>query len=390
MDSVRVELTRRAMAEAGLEALIVRLPENVLLLSGHWPLVGASFLYFPAVGRALCVVPHCDEKEAREELWEAECVSYLSGVLGAGDPYEEIRKALRRVIGGGRPSRVGCEGGFESVAPAWNAAEGAVPAAATRALLAAVAGEEALTDATALLCDLRSRKTPLEQEKLRRVNEIAAMGLEAFADKVDIGVSGVELVACVEEAVLLKGTGHRGARRVRAFAQVSTGPEESLAGFRPMVISTRRKLEDGDIALLELGVVADGFWSDRTRVRVAGTPTAQQREVFEVVRRAGQAAVAAAGPGATCGAVDEAARRVVREAGYGKEFLHVTGHGVGLRYHEPVPLVCPGGATVLEPGMVHSVEPGIYREGFGGMRLEDDVLVTPDGVEVLGLSPMSL
>jgi len=378
------------MADAGFDALIVRLPENVLLLSGHWPLVGTSFLYFPAVGRPLCVVPHCDEKEAQEELWEAECVPYLSGVLGAGDPYEEILKTLRRVIGGRRLGRVGYEAGFESVAPAWNTAEGAIPAAATRALLAGAAGEGSLTDATALLCDLRSRKTPLEQEKLRCANEIAAMGLAAFAGKVDIGVSGVDLVACVEQAVLLKGTGHGGARRVRAFAQVTTGVHETVTGFRPMVISTSRKLDNGEIAMLELGVVADGFWSDRTRVRVAGTPAARQQEVFEVIRAAQQAAVSAVKPGIAAGAVDEAARRIVREAGYEKEFVHVTGHGVGLRYHEPVPLVCPGSATVLEQGMVHSVEPGIYQAGFGGMRLEDDVFVTAEGSEVLGPSPMSL
>jgi Xaa-Pro aminopeptidase len=86
----------------------------------------------------------------------------------------------------------------------------------------------------------------------------------------------------------------------------------------------------------------------------------------------------------TTGAVDEAARSVVRDAGFDREFLHVTGHGIGFRYHEPAPLICPDGDLALESGMVHTVEPGIYFPGFGGMRIEDDVLITGNGCEILG------
>jgi Xaa-Pro aminopeptidase len=86
----------------------------------------------------------------------------------------------------------------------------------------------------------------------------------------------------------------------------------------------------------------------------------------------------------TAGELDETARAVVRDAGYDEPFLHVTGHGLGLRYHEPVPLICPGSDLVLEPGMVHTVEPGIYFNGMGGIRLEDNVVVTESGVEIMG------
>jgi len=383
VDTKRIRRVKEAMQSEGLDALVCRLPENVLTLSGYWPLVGWSFLLFPRDGEPTCIIPHTEEQEAREELWGGECVSFLFGVLGAGNPYEDIARALKAASAGKGWRRVGYEGSFECIAPPWNAAETAIPANITRGVLCEVFGE-ALIDATDLLTSQHACKTAAEADKLRIVNEISNFGLRTFSEMVAAGVTGVELVAAVEHAIMTQGTGYKGAKRVRSFAQVATGPAETLIGFRPMEISTLRKIEPGDLALLELGVVADGFWSDRTRVRVAGKPTPQQTAVLEVVKAAQAAAIKKVRAGVTAGEVDEAARAVIRDAGYEKEFVHVTGHGVGLRYHEPIPIICPGSDLVLEPGMVHSVEPGIYIPEMGGIRLEDDVLVTQTGAEVLG------
>jgi Xaa-Pro dipeptidase len=385
MDAERLTRVRTAMAAAGLDALVCRLPENVVMLSGHWPLIGWSFLLFPQEGTPLIIVPHCDEREAREALWEAECVSFLFGVLAGGDPYADIAKAIQKTAVGKGWKRIGYEGGFETVAPPWNAAEPAIPAAATRALLEEVFGEEALVDATDLLMAQRARKTATEQAMLHRVNEISAVGLKLFMRRVDVGVSGIDLVTAVESEIVQKGTGYKGARCVRAFAQVSTGLEATAIAYRPMVITTNTPLESGDPALLELAVVADGFWSDRTRVCVTGEASAAQNAAIETVRDAQAAAILAIKPGVTTGEVDKAARSVIHAAGYtDEEFLHVTGHGLGFRYHEPTPLICPGGETVLAEGMVHTVEPGLYRADFGGFRIEDNVIVTEDDCEVMG------
>jgi len=384
VDTERIRRVREAMQSAVADALICRLPENVLMLSGYWPLVGWSFLVFPKDGEPTCIIPHTEEQETREELWGGECISFLFGVLGAGNPYEDIAIALRAASVGRGWRRVGYEGSFESVAPPWNAAEPAIPADITRGILREAFGDQALVDATELLTSQRACKTAAEANKLRIVNEISTFGLRAFSEMVAVGVTGVELVAAVEYTIMTQGTGYKGAKRVRAFAQVATGPAETVVGFRPMEISTLRKMQPGDLALLELGVVADGFWSDRTRVRVAGKPTPQQTAVFEVVKAAQAAAVRKVRAGATAGEVDEAARALIRDAGYEKEFVHVTGHGVGLRYHEPIPIICPGSELILEQGMVHSVEPGVYIAGMGGIRLEDDILVTQTGAEVLG------
>jgi Xaa-Pro dipeptidase len=390
MDRERLRRARAAMTARGLDALICRLPENVLLLSGHWSLTGMAFLLFPREGTPLCVVPHCDEREAQKELWNAECVSYLSGILAAGNPYADTARLLKPAVRGKRFKRVGFEGDFEAIAPPWNAAEPVAPAAATRGVLEDVFGTGTLVDATDLFYELRARKTPAEQEKLRRVNEIAAMGLRAFQEAVDVGASGIGLASLVEHVIQLKGTGYKGALRVRAFAQVSGGAAETSRGFRPMEITTTRKLRKRDLALLELAVVADGFWADRTRVCAAGAATPKQQEVFDVVCRAQEAAIRSVRPRVAAGDVDAAARSIIRAAGYDKEFFHVAGHGTGFRYHEPTPLICPDSPVKLAEGMVHTVEPGIYFAGFGGIRVEDNVLVTRTGAEVLGPAPKRL
>lgn len=375
---------KQAMEEEQLDALICCLPENVLLLSGYWPLVGFSFLVFPLDGEPTCIVPRSEEKEARGELWWDRYVSFAYGVLEAGDPYEHVEQALESMFFGHNWSRIGIEGSFECVAPPWNAAEHAVPADTTRRILEGVFGAERLVDASDFLHAQRARKTRAETKKLRVANEVASFGLQAFSELVAPGITGVELVAEVERAIMVRGTGYKGAKRVRGFAQVATGPLETSVGYQPMEISTTRKMESGDLALLELGVVVDGFWSDRTRVRSAGSAKDQAVDVFEVVSRAQSAAIERVRAGAAAREVDEAARAVIRDAGYAAMFPHVTGHGVGLRYHEPTPLICPGSDLTLEPGMVCSVEPGIYFPEMGGIRLEDNVVVTETGCEVLG------
>ena len=300
-----------------------------------------------------------------------------------GFPAQE-ESLLRLLKAAGRGwKRVGWEAGSETSAPAWNAAELQIPSERSRALLENAFGARRLVDASGLLRAEQVVKTPPEIEGVRNANRIATLGIEEFFRRAAPGASGVELVAAVEAAVMAQGTGREGARRVRAFAQVAVG-EESARGWRPVQVTTTRRLARGEIALLELAVVADGFWCDRTRARAAGEPTAAQREAHALVAQAQAAAIALVRPGATGAEIDEAARRVIREAGRDGQFMHITGHGLGYRYHEYAPMLAPGSRDVLQAGMIHSVEPGVYDPAFGGIRIEDDVLVTEAGAEVLG------
>jgi Xaa-Pro aminopeptidase len=380
----RLDRMRRTMEVERLDALAVRLPENVLLLSGYWPMIGAGVLVFPREGRPVCAIPHCYEAEAGMSLWEAEPVYFKYGVLDAPEPDAAMRDILSHAARGKGWKRVGYEASFEVVAPPWNSGEAQVPAAQTRELYRASFDDSELVDVSALLQTERRRKTAYEIARIRIASEISRIGLEAFERLAVVGASGVELAAGVEREIMIHGTGYQGAFRVRAYAQVAVGPDESAIGYRPNEVSTRHHLESGDVALLELGVVADGYWADRTRVRVAGTPTDEQLKVFETVRRAQEVAVAAIRPGISGAEVDSAARSVIREAGYAGFFPHITGHGVGFGYHESLPKLAPGETAPLEEGMVTSVEPGIYCKPCGGFRIEDDVLVTHGGSETLG------
>jgi Xaa-Pro dipeptidase len=372
------------MEAARLDALVVRLPENVLLLSGFWPMIGASTLVFPREGRPAILIPHYYESEAQPALWEAEAFWYRFGVLGAPDSLAALHDFLAHSAAGKNWRRIGYEANFPMIAPSWQSGEVLVPTEQTRELYRAAFDGSELVDASALIQNERRRKTSYEAGKLRIASEISCIGLEAFQRIVDVGISGVELVAAVEAEIMAKGIGYKGAQRVRGYAQVATGPDETAIAYRMNEISTTRRLRNGDVALLELGVVADGFWADRTRVRIAGQGSDEQLRVFETLKKAQEASSMAIRPGVTGAEVDEAGRAIIRDAGYADAFPHITGHGLGFGYHESAPKLAPGSADRLEEGMLTSVEPGIYFKPVGGFRIEDDVLVTDDGREVLG------
>jgi Xaa-Pro aminopeptidase len=148
-------------------------------------------------------------------------------------------------------------------------------------------------------------------------------------------------------------------------------------------------MQQGDLVVVDFGGKVRRYGSDCTRTFSIGPPTQEQAEVHEAVRQAQAAATASVRPGVAAEAVDEVARRLITEAGYGEFFIHRTGHGIGLETHEH-PYLVNGNSEVLEPGMCFSVEPGIYLPGRFGVRLEDIVTVTDDGVEPLNLADHSL
>jgi Xaa-Pro aminopeptidase len=163
---------------------------------------------------------------------------------------------------------------------------------------------------------------------------------------------------------------------------VGAGVEGTFKGTL-LVPSTSYRLQEGDLVMIELATMVDGYFSDLTYMGVVGAPSQRQKEVYNHLLEAQQAATRELCAGNTFEAPDQAARRVLQAAGLGDYFVHITGHGVGLRYHEFIPFLAPGSPGVLEEGMVSSVEPGVYIAGFGGMRIEDNVAVGPDGPIVL-------
>jgi len=162
------------------------------------------------------------------------------------------------------------------------------------------------------------------------------------------------------------------------FTVVGSGPN----GANPHHEAGDRVIEPGDAIVLDFGGLRFGYGSDTTRTVCVGEPTSEIREVHEVVRLAQQAGVDAVRPGVSCQEIDRAARKVITDAGYGEQFIHRTGHGIGLTTHEP-PYMVEGEKQPLVPGMCFSVEPGIYLSGRFGVRIEDIVTVTAGGGERL-------
>jgi Xaa-Pro aminopeptidase len=215
---------------------------------------------------------------------------------------------------------------------------------------------------------LRAVKDADEIERLTATGEAADA---SFEEIVNVRFAGrLETEVAADLAALLRKHGHSQVD----FTVVGSGPN----GANPHHEAGDRRIEPGDMVVLDFGGLKDGDGSDTTRTVHVGEPTAEEREVHEIVRRAQQAGYEAVRPGVPCQEIDRAARKVIADAGYGDRFIHRVGHGIGLTTHEP-PYMVEGEEHLIEPGMCFSIEPGIYLTGRFGVRIEDIVVATEDG-----------
>lgn len=378
-ERARIERLQRKMVEAGIDALVCRLPENVVYLTDYWPHHGFSVAVLPAEGKpALFVGPEVEIEYAKPD-W-AEITPFGWGLLVDGDLYENYTRLLAGAVEkfGLQGKTVGVELSFEVIAPSYRMAEPVVPSGPWRDLLHNIFAQANLVDATGFLQGVRAVKTPYELEKLRIANEIAEMGIREGLAKLAPGMTEAQVGALIEYKIRADGPGYQGARLVRAEAEVGAGPVGSTKGTL-LVPSGQYKLQQGDLVMIELATMVDGYFSDLTYMGVVGEPSARQKELYNHLLEAQQAAARELCPGNSFDAPDKAARAVLEKAGLAQYDPHITGHGVGLRYHEFIPFLAPGSQGAFEEGMVSSVEPGIYIEGFGGLRIEDNVAVGPNG-----------
>lgn len=228
--------------------------------------------------------------------------------------------------------------------------------------------------------DLRMRKTPEEIARIAKAQEIADQAFSLVTRSVRVGVTERELA--MELEFTMKRLGADGL----AFPPiVVSGKRSSLPHGQP----SDNKVSPGDFLTFDFGARYEGYCSDETRTFVIGPLDKKHEEIYKIVLEAQLAGLEAARPGVPGKEVDRAARKVIEDAGYGEYFGHGTGHGVGLNVHEG-PSAGKKGETILEPGMVITVEPGIYIPGFGGCRIEDLVVITENGKEILSTSPKEL
>jgi Xaa-Pro aminopeptidase len=221
-----------------------------------------------------------------------------------------------------------------------------------------------------------------DANELARMTAAGAAADATYAEIVRVRFAGRrETEVAADLAELLRGFGHEQVD----FTVVGSGAN----GANPHHEAGDRVIEEGDAVVLDFGGLMFGYGSDTSRTVSVGEPSALLREVHEVVRQAQQAGVDAVRPGVACQEVDRAARQVITEAGYGEQFIHRTGHGIGVTTHEP-PYMIEGEKQPLVPGMCFSVEPGVYLAGQLGVRIEDIVTVTDDGGRRLNNSPREL
>lgn len=378
IDNERLEKLQGKMIKEGLAALICKLPENVVYLTEYWPHHGFSFVVFPQKGKAQLFVPEVEEEYTYPE-W-AEVSTFGWGLLKDGDLYENYRRLLGGTYKnlGLSGKKIGVEQSFEVTAPTYRAAEPVIPGKPWHDLMSEIFHDCQIVDINAFLSEARSIKTSYELGKLRIANEIAEMGIQYGIDNLKPGITEAEVGAMIEFKIRASGPGHKGARLVRAFAEVGAGPVGSTKGTL-LIPSTAYQLQHGDFVMIELATDVDGYFSDLTYMAVVGGPNQRQKEVYNHLLEAQLAAAHTLRDGAGFVDPDVAARKVLSAAGLEKYFVHITGHGVGHRYHEFIPFLMPGIQGVLKEGMVTSVEPGVYIEGFGGLRIEDNIAVGRDG-----------
>ena len=344
-----------AAERAGADALLLTHGPDVRYLSGFTGSSGALALFS---GRAVLFTDGRYTEQARAEA------AGLRVVIGKGAPGGLAAAWLAEK--GAR--RCGFDGAQTSVAAL----------SAMRKLLPAGVRRSFFVEADGPVSRLRELKDGGEAELLRRA---AALGCELFNGVLgDIvpGAAEVEVALALESRARLSG-----AEGMSFDTIVASGKRSALPHGR----ATTAKLPRRGFVTLDFGVVLDGYCSDMTRTLHMGRPAGRQWDVYHSVLEAQEAGVAAVRPGVTCESVDEAARSVLEKAKLGKWFPHSTGHGVGLEIHEG-PRIAAKSKQVLETGMVITIEPGVYLPGEFGVRIEDTVLVTGTGCEVLtGATP---
>jgi Xaa-Pro dipeptidase len=375
-DDQKLERVRALMAEEELDALVVRAPDNVLYLSNFWGMKGYDAVVFPRAGEPALVCLEASADDAARTAWTSD-VRLFRG-YDEGDPRPPTARMLERAREAVVPyGRIGLELTLGTQASDRMVGE---PTTFTHDYFHAFGTEVA--DATPLLARARARKTEQEIERIRLANEIAAAAMEHVRARLVPGMKESEAGAMWNGFVHGRGTGWDGKVELAlGFSLVWSGP-----GIRTFTSTGDRPVQEHEPTLFEIWVCADGYWADHTKNLCPGELTPEYERLLESLGAVYDRAIDHCRPGASLAKLDRLIREGIAEAGYAGQPSHPVAHGVGARAHEP-PYAHQAGSGTIEEGMVLAIEPGIYWDEGGGLRLEDNFLVTAEGAEKLSPFP---
>ena len=371
-DDAKLERVRTLMAEQELDALVVRAPDNVLYLTNFWGMKGFDAAVFPREGEPVLITIEPSAQDAEDTAW-TEDVRFVPG-YDATDPRPPAVRVLEvaRAVAA-QYEKVGAELSLGTQATDRMVGE---PTTYTKAWFDAFS-----LDATPLLNEVRAIKTKQEIERMRLANEIAAAAMEHVARELRPGMKESEAAALWQGFVHGEGTGWKGKVELALpFSLVWSGP-----GIRTFTATGHRPVQEHEPTLFEIWVCADGYWCDHTKNVCPGTLEARYDELLDALLRVYNQALDHCRPGASLRELDRIIRTGITAAGLA-EPSHPIAHGVGARAHEP-PYAHQAGGGTIEEGMVLAIEPGAYWDGGGGLRVEDNFLITAGGVEKLSSYP---
>ena len=375
-DDAKLDRVRALMAEEDLDALVVRAPDNVLYRTNFWGMKGYDAAVFPREGEPTLVALEPSRDDAERHSWTSD-VRLFAG-YAEEDPRPPPLRALDLAREAAKPyATLGLELSLGTQATDRMVGE---PTTYPKAWFDAFPGAH---DAAPLLARARALKTPQEIERMRLANELAAEAMEHTKENLTTGMTEAEAAALWQGYVHGRGTGWRDGKVELAlpFSLVWSGP-----GIRTFTATGSQPVQETEPTLFEIWVCVDGYWADHTKNVCPGALDPRYDRLLDQLLAVYRTAIDHCRPGASLAELDVLIRAGLDDAGYAGQPSHPIAHGVGARAHEP-PYAHQAGGGTIEEGMVLAIEPGAYWEGGGGLRIEDNFLITADGPEKLSSYP---
>ena len=371
IDQQKLERVRQRMREQELSAIVVRAPDNILYLTDYWCMKGYDIAIFPRDGDATLIAIEPQLQEAQRTAWTSDVRAFR--FYHPSDPRPPTARSLDLCLEVLRErsltDRVGVELSQGSQICDRMVGE---PTVYTQGYFDAFHGVvKQVIDATGLLAEARMIKTPQEIERMRLANELAALGMEYAREHIRPGMKESQVGAMIEGHIHAQGVGYKGkVEMARAFTLVWSGP-----GIATFTATSHRPIQEHEPTLVEIWVCADGYWTDLTKNLCPGTLSAKYERLLEFLLGILHEASHFARDSAPLGDLDRLIRDRIAAGGYPGQPSHPVAHGVGARAHEP-PFAHQAAPGTIRKGMVLAIEPGVYWPGGGGLRLEDNYLIT--------------